>query len=221
VTRDSEVLATVELLGAITYAQLRAFDVTASAIRHAPDVRTADRVAEFAAREHRAYLTLRESLDAHTDIPEGAMSSHRARIDEFFSGLRVADWVSACTFFAIGLPIAADFARAVAPALDEEVASAVLSALADRDTFADYAVQQVVAETEAHPEERDRIRRFAAEVTGSAFTAFQGAVTETDALLILLEEFGDGDGDLLRETAVGLLEQHRRRMHALGIDTPE
>jgi hypothetical protein len=220
---DPRALATVELLGALTYAQLRAFDVTAAAIRHAPAMRTADRTARFAAREYEAYVILRTRLDELTDLPERAMERQRARVDEFFSGLVIEDWTSACTFFAIGLPIAADFARAIAPALDEVTAEAVMKALAGRDEFAEYAIEQVVEVlAEDTGEARVRMRRFAAEVTGSAFTSFQGAVTDTDALLVLLERLEDtGADDVLRRTAVSLLEQHRRRMLAIGVDTPE
>jgi hypothetical protein len=220
---DPQVLATVELLGALTYAQLRAFDVTAAAIRHAPDIRTADRLARFANREFEAYVSLRKRLDELTDLPERAMERQRPRVDEFFSGLVINDWPSACTFFSIGLPIAADFARSIAPALDETTADVVMEALGGRDAFAEYAIDQVTGEFGPEDDDaRERVRRFAAEVTGSAFTSFQGAVTDTDALLVLLERLETaGADDVLRQTAVSLLEQHRRRMHALGIDTPD
>ena len=218
---DGQALATVELLGALTYAQLRAFGVTAAAIRYAPDMRTAERVAAFAAREHEGYTMLRERLGQLTDLPERAMSRQRGQADAFFDDLPVEDWWSACTFFAIGLPMAADFARAVAPALDDETAERGVDALGERDEFAEYAIAEVTRAIDEDGGRRERTRRLAAEITGSAFTAFQGAATDTDALLVLLEQLEDRDEDLLRTTAVSLLEQHRRRMHALGIDSPE
>lgn len=219
---DDEALATVELLGAVTYAQLRAFQVTAGAIAHAPDMRAGDRLAAFAAREYRSYRQLRGRLGELTDLPEGAMDRSRVRVDAFFSELPIDDWWSACTFFAAGLPMAADFARAVAPALDDRTAEVVIEALAGRDDFVAYATDEVKGELGDDPERNRRGRRLAAEITGSAFTTFQGAITDTDALEVLLERLEHSrDGDVLRETAVSLLEQHRRRMHALGLDTPE
>jgi hypothetical protein len=221
-TDDPRALATVELLGVLTYAQLRAFETTAAAIRHAPDVRAADRVAGFADQEYRAYRLLRGHLDDLTDLPEGAIERQRSRVDAFFSALPIDDWWSACTFFAAGLPMAADFARAVAPALEEETAAVVVEALAGREDFTDFAVAEATAVTGQDPERIARARRLAAEITGSAFTTFQGAITDTDALIVLLDHLeNSGTGDVLRETAVSLLEQHRRRMHALGLDTPE
>ncbi len=214
------VLATVELLGALTYAQLRTFEVTAAAVRHAPDVRAADRIAEFADREHGAYVLLRDRLRDLTDLPEPAMERQKRRVDGFFDNLPISDWLSACTYFAIGLPIAADFARAVAPTLDSRTAAVVLKALAEREAFEGYASEQVIALVGDDAVRRERTRRLAAEVTGSALTSFQGAVNDTDALLVLLEQLEEHAGqDVLRRTAVTLLGQHRRRMVAIGVDT--
>lgn len=219
---DDLALATVELLGALTYAQLRAFEIAAGAIRHAPDVRAADRVAAFAVTEHQAYRRLRDRLEQLTDLPEPPMDRQRARVDAFFDGLPVDDWLSAATFFAVGLPMAADFARAVAPALDPDTAAAVVEALAERHGFEGYASEQVALEVERGGEPRQRVRRLTAEIAGSALTEFQGAITSTDALLVLLEGLEEDAGDdVLRHTAVALLEQHRRRMAAIGVDSPE
>lgn len=216
-----EALATVELMGALTYAQLRAFDVTAAALRYASDVRDAHRVGEFAVAEHGRYLRLRERLAALTDLAEPPMGRQKRRIDAFFDGLPIDDWLSACTFFAIGLPMAADFGRAVAPALDDDTADVVVGALAGRDEFEGFASDQIQRSVDGDDERRDRVRRLAAEITGSAFTEFQGAITDTDALLVLLEQLEETGDDVLRTTAVSLLEQHRRRMAAIGLDTPE
>lgn len=216
-------LATVELLGTLTYAQLRTFETTASAVRYAPNVRAADRIAEFSVREHGAYVLLRDRLRALTDLAESALDSHKRRVDAFFDTLPISGWRSACTYFAIGLPMAADFARAVAPVLEEETAEVVVSALADRGPFEAFAVEEVTAAIAQDAERREATRRLAAEITGSALTSFQAIVSDTDALLVLLEEQGGRDvgRDVLRMTAVSLLERHRRRMATVGLDTPD
>ncbi|MDP8960089.1 MAG: ferritin-like domain-containing protein, partial [Actinomycetota bacterium] len=139
-----------------------------------------------------------------------------------FNNLPITDWLSACTYFAIGLPMAADFARAVAPALDPQTAAVVLRALAEREAFESYASRQVITAVGEDPARRERSRRLAAEITGSALTGFQGAVNDTDALLVLLEQLEEHAGqDVLRHTAVALLGQHRRRMVAIGVGTME
>lgn len=118
--------------------------------------------------------------------------------------------------------MAADFARTVAPTLDPQTAAVVLTALAEREPFEAYASRQVVAAVGEDSARRERSRRLAAEITGSALTSFQGAVNDTDALLVLLEQLEEHAGqDVLRHTAVALLGQHRRRMLAIGVDTLE
>ena len=61
-----------------------------------------------------------------------------------------------------------------------------------------------------------------ADMLGRALTGYQGAMADTDALQVLLLDAAD-DGDehgeaLVRRVAVRVLENHRRRMHALGIE---
>ncbi len=215
-------LATVELVGAVAYAQLRSFATTAMAVRHTPDVRAADQVADFALREHVGYILLRDRLRELTDLPEPHLERQRHHIDAFFNHVPIVDWWSACTLFAVGLPMAADFARAVAPAVDGRTARVVVTALAERYAFEGYAIEQLSTLLADDPRLRERTRRLAAEITGMALTEFQGAVRDTDALLILLQQLeGTGDEDLLRRTAVSLLAQHRRRMAAIGVDSPD
>ena len=77
-------LATVELLGAVTYGQLRAFQVTAAAIAVAPDARSADQLADFAVREHEAYVVLRDHLVAETDLAAAVIDRQKAVFDAYF-----------------------------------------------------------------------------------------------------------------------------------------
>lgn len=213
-------LATVELLGAVTYGQLRAFQVTASAIAVAPDARTADRLADFAVREHEAYVVLRDHLVDETDLAAAVIDRQREVFDAYFDGIDLPDWRSACTFFAVGLPIAADFSREVAPALGRGAAEVVIRALADRDPFEQWVLEQVQEQMQ-DDEDVEQVRGLVADMLGRALTGYQGAMADTDALHVLLLEVddeGEGGHELVRRVAIRVLERHRRRMHALGID---
>jgi len=213
-------LATVELLGALTYGQLRSFQVTASAVAAAPDARRADRVATFAIREHQAYTVLRDHLIDETDLAAGVIDRQRDVFDAYFDAIPLHDWRSACAFFAVGLPIAADFGREVAPALSPQTAEVVVSALADREGFEQWALEELQAQMTT-PEEVEQVRRVVADMLGRALTGYQGAMAETDALQVLLlgaDGTGEAGAALVRRVAVHVLENHRRRMHALGID---
>ncbi len=215
-------LATVELLGAVAYGQLRAFQTTATAIAVAPDARSADRLATFAVREYEAYVVLRDHLIAETDLGAAVIDRQKTVFDAFFDAVPMDDWRAACVFFAVGLPIAADFGREIAPALAPATAVVVVGALADRGPFEEWALEEL-QEHMATDEGVDSVRRQVADMLGRALTGYQGAMADTDALQVLLLEAGaEGDeepGDaLVRRVAVRVLENHRRRMHALGIE---
>lgn len=215
---DERDLATVELLGALTYGQLRSFEVTARAVRHAPDVRAADRVAGFAVREHAGYQALRDHLVSRTDLAAAVMDRQRPRLDGYFDAVPVDDWLAASTFFAVGLPIAADFIREVAPALDPPTAQIVTDSLADRGRFEAFAHEQLTSLMDADPATRDLARRLVADVLGRALTGFQSAVTDSDALDVLLADDRESGDSLVRRVAITVIGGHRRRMLALGLE---
>lgn len=217
---DRRELATAELLGALAAAQLRAFTVAARAVPLAPDAHTAEVVARFAVREHAAYRRLRARLDEVTELSAAVLDRHRTRVDDFFDQAPMADWLSACVFFSVGVPLAADFSRQLAPNLDPATAEAVLDALTDRNSFVEFAAEQVGAHLGADGAMRERARSLVAEVIGRALTAFQSAVGDTDALHVLVAG-DDGAGDAVRRLAITVLEQHRRRMDAMGLEAPD
>jgi hypothetical protein len=220
---DTRELAVVELLGALTYGQLRAFEVTARAVRFAPDVRTAERLASFALREHEGWAVLRGALTERTDLGEAVLERQKPRFDAFFDAMPVDDWLGATLFFSVGLPIAADFVRQLAPTLEPDVALVVVGALADRGPFEQFAldaVRRILAE--ADDEEAARARHLVADVLGRALTGFQEALGDTDALKVLLADAA-GREDVppeshVKRVAITVLEGHRRRMHALGLE---
>jgi hypothetical protein len=214
-------LATVEVLGALAYGQLRSFEAAAHAVRHAPDVVTADQLAELAVREHRAYEALRDHLAARTDLAAAVMDRQKPHFDAYFDRIPDDDWFCAGVFFAVGLPIAADFGRALAPTLAPETAVVVVGALADRAPFERFAMDQL-GSLLVDDETRERARHVAADVLGRALTAFQGVIADTDALKVLLEHHASEEGvsgeTRVKELAITVLEGHRRRLVALGLE---
>jgi hypothetical protein len=216
-------LATVELLGALAYGQLRSFEVTTRAIRHAPDARAADAIAEFALREHAGYALLRDHLASLTDLPDAVMDRQKPHFDSYFDRVPVDDWFAACTFFAVGLPIAADFGRDLAPALDRETALVVVGALSDRGPFERFAIDQLRAML-VDDDARERARHLVADVLGRALTGFQGVMSDTDALKVLLDaarEPGETGEARVKRLAIEVMSGHRRRVIDLGLEDLE
>lgn len=213
-------LATVELLGALAYGQLRSFEATARLVGVAPDARTADLVAEVASLEYAAYVRLHDHLAARTELPSAVMDRQKPFFDAYFDRAPLDDWFGASVFFALGLPIAADFARAIAPTLDEETAAVVTEALAGRREFEQGAIDQLARQLEG-PEARERARSLTADLLGRALTSYQGVVSDTDALKVLLA--ADTPEDVTAEQrvkrlAIEVLSGHRRRAVELGLE---
>jgi len=219
---DDRTLATVELLGVLAYGQLRSFAAMSSAIRFAPDARSADRIAAFARREHAAYETLLAHLAALTELPTAAMDRQKVLFDRFFGRAPLDDWFGASVFFAFGIPLARDFMRTVVPVLDAASAQVVVRTLDDRGEVEAAAVALLRSQLTTEVA-RERARALVADLLGQALTAFQQAAADSDALSVLL---GDGDGDdaasvEVRRLAMGLLTSHRARLLALGLEDAE
>jgi hypothetical protein len=217
---DELELATVELLGALAYGQLRSFEATARVVGLAPDARTADAVAEVAVVEHATYVRLRDHLGRHTQLPTAVMDRQKPHFDAYFDRAPLDDWFGASVFFALGLPIAADFARAIAPALDEETGRLITDALAGREAFRQGSLDQLAAQL-VDEDARERARHLTADLLGRALTSYQGVVSDTDALKVLLAADTDSDESAeqrVKRLAISVLTGHRRRAIELGLE---
>jgi hypothetical protein len=223
VTSEVE-LATVEVLGALAYGQLRSFEAAARAIRHAPDAATADQLADLAASEHAGYAALRGHLVARTDLARAVMDRQKPHFDGYFDRVELDDWFASQVFFAVGLSLAADFGRALAAALPAETAAVVVGALADRAPFERFAVEQLKHQL-VDEAARERARHIAADALGRALTVFQGIIADTDALKVVLDHAAEEEGvsgeTRVKRLAIAVLEGHRRRMVDLGLEALE
>ncbi len=221
---DELQLATAELLGALTYGQLRAYTTAVSLVPLAPDLERSEHLLGFADREHERYRRLRARLEELTDLPRPVMERQKPAFDRFFGDLTLDDWLGGVAFLAVGLPISADFARAVAPAVDDETADVLVAALAGRANTEEWSRAQLQSLLD-EPEHHDRAKRLVAEVIGLALTEFTTTLGATDALRVLFERHAEREGltaeQVVKRLAIDVLEAHRRRMHALGLDDLE
>lgn len=211
--------ATAELLGALAYGELRAVEAAARLIALAPDLATADIAVDAVEQELGAYRALRYDLDRRVTDPLAAIEVLRGPFDDFFDRAPLHDLFGASVFFALGLPIAADFARALAPVLDDDVAGLVTDALAGRDELEAAAVAQLRTQLVDGPS-RERARQLTADLLGRALTSYQDAMATTDSLRILFEQALDGGSaeSRVKRLAMDVLTGHRRRALALGLD---
>lgn len=213
--------ATVELLGALAYGQLRAVEAAARLIAVAPDAHDADLAVAVVEHELGAYRTLHDDLAARTDAPAAVMDAQKAPFDAYFDRVPLDDWFGASVFFALGLPIAADFARALAPVLDDQTAALVTEAIGGREEFEAAAVEQLKAQL-TNPATMARARQLTGDLLGRALTSYQDAMGQTDALKVLFAEAAEAEGvtaeSQVKRLAMEVLTGHRRRAVALGLE---
>ena len=216
---DDHELATVELLGSLAYGQLRSFAATASTIPLAPDTAMADLLAVWAATENERYRRLRDHLAQRTELVDAVMERQRAHFDGYFDRAPLDDWFGACVFFALGLPIASDFVRAVAPTLDADAAAVVTEAFEREDVEAEAVAQLSALLTDE--DARERARALTADLLGRALTGFQGVMADTDALKVLLDSDRQEDEtgeQRVKRLAMEMLQGHRRRVLELELE---
>ncbi len=220
-TPEARAAATAELLGALVYGQLRAIDAAARVIAVAPDAATADRAAAVVEYELAAYRTLQADLAARVDEPERMMDAMKPHFDAYFDRAPLDDWFGTSVFFALGLPIAADFATAIAPVLDHDTGQLVVEAIAGREQFESAAVEQL-REQLVDEDGVGRARQLSGDLLGRALTSYQEAMGETDALKVLFAGAAAQEGtsaeSQVKRLAMEVLTGHRRRTVALGLE---
>ncbi len=213
--------AVTELLGALAYGQLRAIEAAARLIAVAPDAATADLAADVVNHEFGAYRTLHDDLGSRTQQPSEVMDGMKPFFDSYFDRAPLGDWFGCSVFFALGLPIAADFARALAPVLDDDTAALVVEAIGGRERFEEAAAEQL-RELLTDEEARSRARQLAGDLLGRALTSYQEAMGETDALKVLFAAEAEAEGTTgeaqVKRLAMEVLTGHRRRTVALGLE---
>lgn len=218
---QAQTTATAELLGALTYGQLRAIEAAARLIAVAPDAGTAGSAATMVEHELEAYRILHEDLEARSGRADALMDGMKPHFDAYFDRAPLHDWFGASVFFALGLPIAADFAAAIAPVLDDATAALVTEAIGGREELEAEAVAQL-KEQLVDDEAVGRARQLSGDLLGRALTSYQEAMGESDALKVLFAGAAASEGTTaesqVKRLALEVLTGHRRRTVALGLE---
>lgn len=205
--------AVAELIGALCYALLRSYGVTARGTAYAPDVASAERQARFAAEEYERFKILRARLGELTEMPSAAMEPFRAPIDTFYDQARTEGWLETQVFHFVGATLTDDFAEILAPHLDTATADAVRRSLAGRTAQEAFALSEITTATESGDAAQERVRAAAGALVGKALGSFREAIEASDALEVVL-----GAGSV-KELVLELLGRHRERLERLGLDS--
>ncbi|MEU0224178.1 ferritin-like domain-containing protein [Streptomyces sp. NPDC006284] len=210
--------AVVDLLGALAYGELAAFERLAEDAKLAPTLADKAELAKMASAEFHHFERLRGRLAEIGEEPTGAMEPFVAAYDGFHKQTAPSDWLEGLVKAYVGDSIASDFYREVAARLDSDTRELVLAVLDDTG-HAGFAVEKVRAAIDADPRVGGRLALWARRLMGEALSQSQRVVADRDALSTMLVG-GVADGFDLAEVGrmfSRITEAHTKRMAALGL----
>lgn len=210
--------AVVDLLGALAYGELAAFERLAEDAKLAPTLGDKAELAAMASAEFHHFERLSERITQIDEEPTAAMEPFAAALDEFHRQTAPSDWLEGLIKAYVGDSIASDFYREVAERLDADTRALVLGVLDDTG-HSNFAVEKVRAAIEADPRLGGRLALWARRLMGEALSQAQRVVAERDSLSTMLVG-GLADGFDLAEVGrmfSRITEAHTKRMAALGL----
>jgi hypothetical protein len=215
----SYLAAVVDLLGAIGYGEMSAFERLAEDAKMAPSLEDKAELARMAATEFSHFERLRDRLTELGASPYEAMEPFRMPFDAFHVRTAPSDWLEGLVKAYVGDGLAADFYREVAAFLDVGTRDLIVESLADAGQ-SEFVVDRVRRAIAADHRVGGRLALWGRRLMGEALSQAQRVAAERDALSALLAGGVDRPGMDL--AAIGrlftrLAENHSRRMEALGL----
>ena len=207
--------ALADLLGALAYGQLSAFDRLADDARLAPTLAGRAEMSWMAALEIGSYRRLADRIIAVGADPEQAMEPFVAAVDAFHALTQPTTWLESVVKAYVGDGIAADFYREVARLVDPETGALIWDVLAE-DRRAEFAVREVRAALAVDPAQGGRLALWARRLVGEAISQAQHVLAERDSLVRLIMAEST---DLAAVAALmsRITARHDERMRALGL----
>jgi len=213
--------AVVDLLAAIAYGEISAFERLAEDSKLAPTLADKLAVAAMACHELAHVELLQSRIEELGADPYAAMAPFQAALDQFHEHTAPSDWYEGLVKVYVGDGLAADFYREIAAYLDPRTRDVVIASLADSG-HSEFVVDRVQAAIAAEPRLSGRLALWGRRLMGEALTQAQRVAAERDALTALLA--GGVDRPALDLAAIGrmfarITELHAERMTKLGLDS--
>lgn len=210
--------AVVDLLGAISYGEISAFERLAEDGKLAPTLEDKVEIAGMATVQFGRVGPLHERIRELGADPFAAMAPFRGALDLFHEHTAPADWYESLVKAFVGDGLADDFYREIAAYLDAGTRDLVVASLDDVSSA--FVVARVRAAIEADHRLGGRLALWGRRLMGEALTQAQRVAADRDALSALLAGGVDRAG--LDLAAIGrmftrLTDRHAERMSELGL----
>jgi hypothetical protein len=207
--------AIIDLLGALAYGELCAFDRLADDARMAPTLDARAQMSAMAAAEFGDYARLAERLRSHGVQPAAAMEPFVAALETYHSLTTPSTWLESVVKAYVGDGMAADFYREVAEFVDADTRSLIQAVLSDGGR-AQFAVQEVRAAIATDPSVTGRLALWARRLVGEAISQTQHVLADRDSLMQLLVG-GTGELASVAGLVARITARHDERMATLGL----
>jgi hypothetical protein len=213
--------AVVDLLGAVSYGEISAFERLAEDAKLAPSLQDKVDIATMATNEFAKVAALHARITEIGADPFAAMAPFRDAIDLFHEHTAPSDWFESLIKAYVGDGMADDFYREIAAYLDPDTRDLVVAAL-DSGSQAAFVVDRVRAAIRADPRLGGRLALWGRRLMGEALTQAQRVAAEREALSALLAGGVDRPG--LDLAAIGrmftrITDRHAERMDQLGLSS--
>ena len=213
--------AVVDLLGAVGYGEISAFERLAEDARLAPSLEDKVALSAMAAAQVGHVRRLRDRLTELGADPYAAMAPFREPIEAFHRHTAPRDWPEGLVKAFVGDGLAADFYLEIAAFLDPGTRDLIIGCLEDAGHSA-FVVDRVRAAIAADPRLGGRLALWGRRLMGEALSQAQRVAAERDALSALLAGGVDRPGlDLaaLGRMFARMTERHAERMQDLGLES--
>ena len=207
---------TVDLLGAIAYGALTAFERLAGDAAGAPTLADKVTLATMAGRQVDHLGRVRGRLtELGADLMTAMEPFHRA-FDDFHARTRPKDWLEGLVWVYVGSGFADDFYAEVAVHVDPATRALVDEVFSD-SAHDDFVVERVRAGIEADPRVAGRLALWGRRMVGEALSQAQRVAVDREGLTALLMGADGVDVVAVNKTFSRLVENHAARMRRLGL----
>jgi hypothetical protein len=162
--------AVVDLLGALAYGELSAFDHLADDAGLAPDLAARAEMSAMAATEFGHYRRLADRLADLGVEPATAMAPFVAALETYHSLTKPSTWLESVVKAYVGDGMAGDFYREVSVFVDDATGELIRDVLTDAGR-AEFAVREVASAVSEQPAIAGRLALWARRLVGEADAA--------------------------------------------------